>query len=107
MKMNPQKVKALVNQGSRNLVTKSRDLLRRFDPEAPQDATDLTIYDASILQQGRFWMRSVTWAVNWKIIDSRVRRFDFFQPVCRPDFFHLFSANVCKISDFFFKQFWK
>ena len=63
MKMNPQKVKALVNQGSRNLVTKSRDLLRCFDPEAPQDATNLTIYDASILQQGRFWMRSVTWAL--------------------------------------------
>ena len=63
MKMNPQKVTALVKQGSSNLVTTSRDLLRRFDPGAPQDATDLTIYDESILQQGRFWMRTVTWAL--------------------------------------------
>ena len=63
MKMNPQKVTALVKQGSSNLVATSRDLLRRFDPGAPQDATDLTIYDESILQQGRFWMRTVTWAL--------------------------------------------
>ena len=63
MKMNPQKVTALVKQGSSNLVTTSRDLLRRFDPGAPQDATDLTTYDESILQQGRFWMRTVTWAL--------------------------------------------
>ena len=63
MKTNPQKVTALVKQGSSNLVTTSRDLLRRFDPGAPQDATDLTTYDESILQQGRFWMRTVTWAL--------------------------------------------
>ena len=63
MKMNPQKVTALVKQGSSNLVTTSRDLLRRFDPGAPQGATDLTTYDESILQQGRFWMRTVTWAL--------------------------------------------
>ena len=63
MKMNPQKVTALVKQGSSNLVTTSRDLLRRFDPGAPQDATDLKTYDESILQQGRFWMRTVTWAL--------------------------------------------
>jgi len=63
MKMNPQKVTALVKQGSSNLVTTSRDLLRRFDPGASQDATDLTTYDESILQQGRFWMRTVTWAL--------------------------------------------
>ena len=63
MKMNPQKVTALVKQGSTNLVNKSRDFLRRFDPGAPQDPSDLTIYDESILQQGRFWMRTVTWAL--------------------------------------------
>ena len=63
MKMNPQKVTALVRQGSSNLVTTSRDLLRRFDPGASQNATDLTTYDESILQQGRFWMRTVTWAL--------------------------------------------
>ena len=63
MKMNPQKVTALVKQGSSNLVTTSRDLLRRFDPGATQDPTELTIYDESILQQGRFWMRTVTWTL--------------------------------------------
>ena len=49
MKMNPQKVTALVKQGSSNLVTTSRDLLRRFDPGAPQDVTDLTTYDLSLI----------------------------------------------------------
>ena len=63
MKMNPQKVNALLKHCSSNLVTKSRELLRRFDADTPQDATDLTIYDESILQQGRFWMRTVTWAL--------------------------------------------
>ena len=63
MKMNPQKVTALVKQGSSNLVTTSRELLRRLHPGATQDPTELTIYDESILQQGRFWMRSVTWAL--------------------------------------------
>ena len=63
MKMNPQKVTTLVKQSSSNLVATSRDFLRRFDPEDPQDATDLTTYDESILQQGRFWMRTVTWAL--------------------------------------------
>ena len=63
MKMNPQKVTALVKQGSSNLVTTSRDLLRRFDPGASHDATALNTYDESILQQGRFWMRTVTWAL--------------------------------------------
>ena len=63
MKMNPQKVTALVKQGSNNLVTTSRDLLRRFDPGAPHDATAFNTYDESILQQGRFWMRTVTWAL--------------------------------------------
>ena len=63
MKMNPQKVKALVKQGASSLVTKSHELLLRFDPEAPQGATDISIYDESILQQGRFWMRTVTWAL--------------------------------------------
>ena len=63
MKMNPQKVTALVKQGSSNLVTTSREFLRRFDPGAPHDATALNTYDESILQQGRFWMRTVTWAL--------------------------------------------
>ncbi|WP_115024882.1 HlyD family secretion protein [Synechococcus sp. UW69] len=63
MKMNPQKLTALVRQGSSNLVGTSRDFLRRFDPGDMGDATDLNTYDESILQQGRFWMRTVTWTL--------------------------------------------
>ena len=63
MKINSQKLTALVQQGSSSLVTTSREFLRRFDPGAPQDATALNTYDESILQQGRFWMRTVTWAL--------------------------------------------
>ena len=63
MKINPQKVKDLVKQGASGLVSTSRDFLRRFDPSATQDATTLDTYDESILQQGRFWMRTVTWTL--------------------------------------------
>ena len=63
MKMNPQKVTALVKRSSSNLVVTSRGFLRRFDPGVTQDTTDLATYDESILQQGRFWMRTVTWAL--------------------------------------------
>ena len=63
MKINPQKLRALVRQGSSNLVATSRDFLRRFDPGATQDPNDLNTYDESILQQGRFWMRTVTWTL--------------------------------------------
>ena len=63
MKMNPQNLTTLVKQGSSNLVASSRDFLRRFDPGATQDATHLETYDESILQQGRFWMRTVTWTL--------------------------------------------
>ena len=63
MKMNPQKLTTLVKQGSSNLLTSSRDLLRRLDPGAKQNSADLDIYDESVLQQGRFWMRTVTWSL--------------------------------------------
>ena len=63
MKINPQQVKAFVAQGLSNTVTKSRDFLRRFDLGTLQDANELIIYDESILQQSRFWMRTVTWAL--------------------------------------------
>ncbi|MCB4412054.1 HlyD family secretion protein [Synechococcus sp. MU1611] len=63
MKMNPQKVTALIKQSSSTLVATSRNVLSRIDPGAPQDASDLTTYDESILQQGRFWMSTVTWAL--------------------------------------------
>ena len=63
MKMNPQNLTSLVKQGSSNLVASSRDFLRRFDPGATQDASQLETYDESILQQGRFCMRTVTWTL--------------------------------------------
>ena len=63
MKMRPQKVMDLIKQGSSTLLAKLRNVLRHIDPGAPQDASDLTTYDESILQQSRFWMRTVTWAL--------------------------------------------
>ena len=63
MKMHPKNLSALVKQGSSSLVATSRDFLRRFDPGAIQDASNLDTYDESILQQGRFWMRTVTWTL--------------------------------------------
>ena len=63
MKMNPPKLKALFQQTSSSLTAKSRDLLRRFDPGAAQNPSDLNTYDESVLQQGRFWMRTVTWSL--------------------------------------------
>ena len=63
MKLNPQNLKNLVKQGSSNVVASSRDFFRRFGPGAPQDATSVETYDESILQQGRFWMRTVTWTL--------------------------------------------
>ena len=61
--MNPQKLRALVQQSTSNVVSTSRNLLSRLDPGAKQDATTLDTYDESILQQGRFWMRTVTWTL--------------------------------------------
>ena len=63
MKMHPQRQTALVKQGSSNLVATTRDFLRRFDPGVTQDATSFDTFDESILQQSRFWMRTVTWTL--------------------------------------------
>ena len=63
MLINPEKWTSFVKQGSSNLVATSRAWLRRFDPSAPPTATDLNSFDESILQQGRFWMRTVTWTL--------------------------------------------
>lgn len=63
MKLNPQNLTTLVKQGSGNLVATSRNFLRRFDPGTSQDAANVETYDESILQQGRFWMRTVTWTL--------------------------------------------
>ena len=61
--MNPKKLTALVKQGSSNLVTTSRDVLNRLDPGADKRPSDTNPYDESVLQQGRFWMRTVTWSL--------------------------------------------
>lgn len=63
MKIHPQKLKALVKQGSTKLVATSRDFLGRFDPGVTQDVSNIDNYDESILQQSRFWMRTVTWTL--------------------------------------------
>nr|WP_115094461.1 HlyD family efflux transporter periplasmic adaptor subunit [Synechococcus sp. UW106] len=63
MKLNPQNVTTLVKQGSSNLFATSRDFFRRFDPGATQDVSHVETYDESILQQGRFWMGTVTWTL--------------------------------------------
>ena len=34
-----------------------------LDPGYKQDEKDASNYDESVLQQGRFWMRTVTWSL--------------------------------------------
>ena len=63
MAMNLKNLSALVKQGSTGLVTASRQLSRRCDISASSSATALNTYDESVLQQGRFWMRTVTWSL--------------------------------------------
>ena len=63
MKVNSQMFRDLMMQGYRKLVTTSNELLCQIDPVSPQDTTDLSFFDESILQQGRFWIRTVTWTL--------------------------------------------
>ena len=63
MDMNPQKPTALVKKGFSNLVAKSFAFLHRFNPGFTQDVAKVSTYDDSILQQSRFWMRTVTWTL--------------------------------------------
>ena len=63
MAMNLKNLSALVKQGSTGLATASRQLGRRCDVSAASAATALNTYDESVLQQGRFWMRTVTWSL--------------------------------------------
>ena len=63
MRMNLQTWSELVKQVSSKWLAKSREILRRIDPPAPQDVIDFNTYDESILQQGRFWIRTVTWVL--------------------------------------------
>ena len=63
MKMNYQKLRDLVKNGYSQFVATSRDVLRRISPVALQDTNNLGNFDDSILQQGHFWMRTVTWTL--------------------------------------------
>ena len=63
MKMHPQKLMDSVKQVSSRLVATSRDFLRRLDPGVTQGASTVDTFDESILQQSRFWMRTVTWTL--------------------------------------------
>ena len=63
MKVNSQKLRARVKTGCRELISTSRELLSRIGPFNPQNTKDLSNFDESILQQGRFWIRTVTWTL--------------------------------------------
>ena len=63
MKMNSQNLRALFKKGCSQFVATSRYVLRRIGPIALQDTNDLSTFDESILQQGRFWIRTVTWTL--------------------------------------------
>ena len=54
------------NVGEAGLQQSGRDVpqLSSSFRSAPQDATHVETYDESILQQGRFWMRTVTWTIG-------------------------------------------
>ena len=61
--MKDQKLRDLVKNGYSQFVATSRDVLRRISPVALQDTNNLGNFDDSILQQGHFWMRTVTWTL--------------------------------------------
>ena len=63
MKMHSQKLTALVKQSSSNLVASSREFWRRLDPGFSKRETSVDTFDESVLQQSRFWMRTVTWTL--------------------------------------------
>ena len=63
MKSIHQLLKSLVKQSSSKIFIKSQSILGFIDNAASQKDGNLNTYDESILQQGRFWMRTVTWAL--------------------------------------------
>ena len=56
-------LKSLVKQSSSKIFITSQSFLGFIDNAASQKDGNLNTYDESILQQGRFWMRTVTWAL--------------------------------------------
>ena len=63
MKMNPQKLTALVQAELQQLVATSRGCAAPYRSHCPSGRNRSHNFDESILQQGRFWMRTVTWAL--------------------------------------------
>ena len=63
MNFSPKNLKTLFKQGSNSLSATSRVVMRRLNPGVAQKSQDLNTYDESVLQQGRFWMRTVTWSL--------------------------------------------
>ena len=63
MKVNCQKLRASVKTSCRELISTSRELLGHIGPFNEQDTNDLNNFDESILQQSRFWIRTVTWTL--------------------------------------------
>ena len=63
--MNLQKLTAIMKKGSTAVVDRSREFLNRFDPGDgdTNPEADFGSYDESILQQSRFWMRTVIWTL--------------------------------------------
>ena len=62
MTMNPQKLGAF-QAGLERVSCQITRCASPYDPISSQDATNLNNFDESILQQGRFWMRTVTWTL--------------------------------------------
>ena len=63
MKINPHSLMYLANQSRRKLIAISRSVLNPIDSVSLQDDSNVNNFDDAILQQGRFWMRTVTWTL--------------------------------------------
>ncbi|BEV36849.1 HlyD family efflux transporter periplasmic adaptor subunit [Synechococcus sp. M16CYN] len=61
--MNPRLLMSRLRQGSSELITSPRDWLRHFDHVAVRQLAHLSTHDELVLQQSRFWMRTVTWGL--------------------------------------------
>lgn len=63
MKTDLKMLNDFLRQRSSALVAKSKNFFGRLDPDSVQESSNLNAYDESVLQQGRFWIRTVTWSL--------------------------------------------
>jgi len=63
MMINLQRIRSYVHRKSINVVERLRPSSGRIDLDASKNETDFVPYDESILQQSRFWMRTVMWTL--------------------------------------------